>query len=488
MKDLGTVSFVLGIQIHRDRSRGILGLSQTAYIDKVLSRFGMKDCAPGDTPIAKGDKFSLLQCPRNKVEKQEMDKIPYASAIGSLMYAQVCTRPDIAYIVGMLGRYLSNLGIDHWKAVKRVMMYLKRTKDFMLTYQRSDHLEIVGYSDSDFAGCLDSRRSTSGYIFMLAGGAVSWKSVKQTLIASSTMEADPHFSSPIHCFFSGIDLPSEMLLLYQTCASLFPARPNSRQRVLSAGGNRCHHMIFSLGTRRRFLTVVAKAAPAGDIDTFTKYSGYLFENGVLSEAEFLTEYDLRSIAAIYRRKPFLVLRRFVQIGTKFGRWFAVRYIDRLLERSDEMFKIRASELRMILLELGPAFVKIAQAVSSRPDVIPPAYLNELSLLQDQIAPFSTELAFNIMEKELGLPIDGLFSEISPEPVAAASLGQVYQARLCTSGKIIAIKVQRPGVQAAISLDIYILRYLAGLIKKAAKLNTDLQVQLECNLLLAIKFF
>ncbi|KAH0455658.1 hypothetical protein IEQ34_015690 [Dendrobium chrysotoxum] len=269
-----------------------------------------------------------------------------------------------------------------------------------------------------------------------------------------------------------------MLLLYQTPASCFPARPNTCQRLFSAGGSRCHHMIFSLGTRRRFLTVVAKAAPAGEVDTFTKYSGYLFENGVLSEAEFLDEYDLRSIAAIYRRKPFLVLRRFVQIGTKFGRWFAVRYIDRLLERSDEMFKIRASELRMILLELGPAFVKIAQAVSSRPDVIPPAYLNELSLLQDQIAPFSTELAFSIMEKELGLPIDGLFSEISPEPVAAASLGQVYQARLCSSGKIIAIKVQRPGVQAAISLDIYILRYLAGLIKKAAKLNTDLQAVLD----------
>ncbi|PKU64457.1 Retrovirus-related Pol polyprotein from transposon TNT 1-94 [Dendrobium catenatum] len=168
MKDLGNASFVLGIQIHRDRSRGILGLSQTDYIDKVLNRFGMKDCVPGDTP----------------------DKIPYASAVGSLMYAQVCTRPDIAYIVGMLGRYLSNPGMDHWKAVKRVMRYLKRTRDFMLTYQRSDHLEIVGYSDSDFAGCLDSRRSTSGYIFMLAGGAISWKSVKQTLIASSTMEAE----------------------------------------------------------------------------------------------------------------------------------------------------------------------------------------------------------------------------------------------------------------------------------------------------------
>ena len=190
MKDLGEASFVIGIKIHRDRSRGIVGLSQKAYIERVLSRFSMQNCAPGDAPIAKGDKLCLLQCPRTNVEKKEMESIPYASAVGSLMYAQVCTRPDIAYAVGMLGRYLSNPGMDHWKAAKRVMRYLQRTKDFMLIYQRSDQLMVTGYSDSDFAGCLDSRKSTSGYIFLLAGGAISWKSVKQTLVTSSTMEAE----------------------------------------------------------------------------------------------------------------------------------------------------------------------------------------------------------------------------------------------------------------------------------------------------------
>ncbi|RVW87693.1 Retrovirus-related Pol polyprotein from transposon TNT 1-94 [Vitis vinifera] len=172
MKDLGNASFVLVIQIHRDRSRGILGLSQKTYIDKVLSRFGMSNCALGDTPVAKGNKFSLHQCPKNELEKKDIKRFPYASAIGSLMYAQVCTRPNIVYIVGMLGRYLSNPDMDHWKKAKRVMRYLQRTKDYMLTYHRSSHLEIMGYSDSDFAGCLDSRRSTSGYIFMLAGGAL----------------------------------------------------------------------------------------------------------------------------------------------------------------------------------------------------------------------------------------------------------------------------------------------------------------------------
>ena len=103
------------------------------------------------------------------------------------MYAQVCTRPDIAYVTGMLGRYLSNLGVDHWKSAKRVLRYLQRIKDYMLTYQRSDKLEIVRYVDSDFAECQDSMKSTSSYIYLLVGGAVSWKSAKHCLITSSTV-------------------------------------------------------------------------------------------------------------------------------------------------------------------------------------------------------------------------------------------------------------------------------------------------------------
>ncbi|XP_068657104.1 secreted RxLR effector protein 161-like [Aristolochia californica] len=150
----------------------------------------MKNSKPGDTPVAKGDKFSLKQCPKNDLERTEMHKIPYASVVGSLMYAQVCTRPDIAFIVGILGRYLSNPSMQHWKAAKHMMRYLRRTKDYMLTYQRSDSLDIIGFFDSDFVGCQDSRRSTSGYMFMLGEGAISWKSAKQTLIASSTMATE----------------------------------------------------------------------------------------------------------------------------------------------------------------------------------------------------------------------------------------------------------------------------------------------------------
>ncbi|KAL0386466.1 UNVERIFIED_CONTAM: Retrovirus-related Pol polyprotein from transposon TNT 1-94 [Sesamum latifolium] len=119
MKDMGEASYVIGIKIHRDRSRCILGLSQETYINKVLERFWMKDCSPSIAPIMKGDKLHLNQCPRNDLEWEQMKDIPYASAIGSLMYAQVCTRPDIAFAVGMLGRYQSNPGLDHWRAAKK---------------------------------------------------------------------------------------------------------------------------------------------------------------------------------------------------------------------------------------------------------------------------------------------------------------------------------------------------------------------------------
>ena len=105
------------------------------------------------------------------------------------MYAQVCTHPDIAYITGILGRYLSNPGINHWKAAKRVLRYLQRTKNYMLIYWSLINLEIIGYNDSDFVGCQDSIKSMSGYIYILVGGVVSWKSDKLSLIASSTMAA-----------------------------------------------------------------------------------------------------------------------------------------------------------------------------------------------------------------------------------------------------------------------------------------------------------
>jgi len=93
-----------------------------------------------------------MQCPKNDLERKQMENIPYASVVRSLMYAQTCTRPDISFAVGMLGRYQSNPRLEHLKAAKKVLRYLPRTKNHMLTYRKSDHLEVVGYTYSDFTG------------------------------------------------------------------------------------------------------------------------------------------------------------------------------------------------------------------------------------------------------------------------------------------------------------------------------------------------
>jgi hypothetical protein len=190
MKDLGEASFVLGIEIQRDRRKGILGLSQNAYLENILKKFSMHACNPMPAPIVKGDKYGSFQSPRNQYEIDQMKSVPYASAIGSLMYAQVCTRSDLAFVIGMLGRYQKNPGINHWNGINKALRYIQGTKGLMLTYERPDILEIVGYSDLDFVGCLDTDRSTSGYVFKLAGGAISWGSSKQTVMTSFTMYAE----------------------------------------------------------------------------------------------------------------------------------------------------------------------------------------------------------------------------------------------------------------------------------------------------------
>ncbi|KAK3118926.1 hypothetical protein QOZ80_9BG0710700 [Eleusine coracana subsp. coracana] len=169
MKDLGEASYVLGIETHRDRRKYALGLSQKTYIEKVLKKFNMHKCSATPAPIVKGE-FGDWQNPKNKFELDDIKTKPYASAMGSLQYAQ------------------SNQGPEHWKLIKKVLRYLQGTKGLMLVYRRSDSLQVVGYSDLDFA--TDNTKSTSGYVFTLAGGAISWKSSKQTITAGSTMYAE----------------------------------------------------------------------------------------------------------------------------------------------------------------------------------------------------------------------------------------------------------------------------------------------------------
>jgi hypothetical protein len=130
MKDMSEANYILGVKIFKDRSKKFLGLLQLTYVKKVLERFHMNDCKPIGNFNAKGEKLCLEMCPKNqdeiKKKKKKMARVPYANAIASLMYAMMCTWPDICYAVGLVSRFQSNPGQNHWKAIKRILRYLKR--------------------------------------------------------------------------------------------------------------------------------------------------------------------------------------------------------------------------------------------------------------------------------------------------------------------------------------------------------------------------
>jgi hypothetical protein len=175
MKDLGAAKKILGMTITRDRKKREITLSQKQYIDKVVERFGMADAKVTPIPLAGHFRLSSELCPKTQEEKEFMEKIPYKSAIGSIMYAMVSTRPDIAHAVGVVSRFMSNPGKAHWEAVKWILRYLKGTSDYVLCFG-GNKVQLQGYTDSDLAGDLDKRRSTTGYTFTFAGAAISWAS------------------------------------------------------------------------------------------------------------------------------------------------------------------------------------------------------------------------------------------------------------------------------------------------------------------------
>ncbi|KAL4366243.1 hypothetical protein GQ457_05G027450 [Hibiscus cannabinus] len=190
MKDLGEATYILGVKIYRDRSRRLLGLSQSTYIDKVLKRFSMEESKRGFLPMRHVISLSKEMRPSTPQERERMSQIPYASAIGSIMYAMICTRPDLSYALCMTSRYQENPGEGHWTAVKNILKYLRRTKDAFLVYGGEKELRIKGYTDASFQTDKDDSRSQSGFVFCLNGGAVSWKSSKQDTVADSTTEAE----------------------------------------------------------------------------------------------------------------------------------------------------------------------------------------------------------------------------------------------------------------------------------------------------------
>ncbi|KAL8099710.1 hypothetical protein AgCh_032098 [Apium graveolens] len=189
MKDLGEAACILGIKVIRDRKKRMLALSQEPYIDDILAHFNMQNSKKGNLSFRHGVSLSKSQYPWIPKKIENMNAVPYTSACGSLMHDILCTRPDIYFVVGMVSRYQSNPGQEHWCAVKTILKYLRRTKEYILVYKSSDLLPL-GYTDSDFQTYKDKRKSTSRCVFTLGGGVVIWRSVKQKCISNSNMEAE----------------------------------------------------------------------------------------------------------------------------------------------------------------------------------------------------------------------------------------------------------------------------------------------------------
>lgn len=184
MKDMGRLHYCLGISVVQDDDRKCIWLHQKQYILNMLSRYGMSEANPAPTPADVNVKLV-----KNDGVSKEVDPVMYQSMVGSLLYAAMATRPDIAHAVGVVSKFNSNPTEAHLTAVKRILRYLKGTIDLALRFN-DEPGSLIGYSDADWAGDLDDRHSTTGNLFLLAGGAVSWLSKKQPVVALSTCEAE----------------------------------------------------------------------------------------------------------------------------------------------------------------------------------------------------------------------------------------------------------------------------------------------------------
>jgi hypothetical protein len=185
MTDLGPTKYYLGMEITRDRPNRTIRLSQRGYIEQVIKDFGFWNAKIKPTPMTQNQ----LREADKEYEADSAFRGTYQSAVGSLMYAMLGTRPDIAYTVAVLSRYCANPLPEHWTAVKHVFCYLLGSLDLDLVYS-GNLTELVGYTDADWGGDRDTRRSTSGYIFNIGSGAISWSSKRQPIVALSTCEAE----------------------------------------------------------------------------------------------------------------------------------------------------------------------------------------------------------------------------------------------------------------------------------------------------------
>ncbi len=204
VRDLGEAAYFLGMEVSRDRTANTVRLTQKKLTKELVERYGLSEARSRIVPLGTGEKL------QRDGEPLDMVRYPYSEVVGSLLYLSVCTRPDIAQSVGALARYMSAPSVEHWRLALGVVRFLAGTADYGITFGGSD-VELVGYCDADYAGDVDTRRSTTGYVFLVYGGAASWSSRLQPTVAASTVEAE---------YMSAASAAKEALWLRKLCADL----------------------------------------------------------------------------------------------------------------------------------------------------------------------------------------------------------------------------------------------------------------------------
>ena len=184
VKDMGDLHYFLGVKIAQDHQNGKVWIGQPAYTESMLHKYGMVDAKPVTTPVESSSKLV-----KTTEECETVDQVLYQSAVGTLLYLSVGTRPDITFAVSNVAKYCAKPNKQHWVAVKRILRYLRGTPNFGILYSNNRSKEC-SYSDADWAGDLNDRKSTSGCGFQIGIGAISWRNKKQTCVALSTAEAE----------------------------------------------------------------------------------------------------------------------------------------------------------------------------------------------------------------------------------------------------------------------------------------------------------
>ena len=212
VKDLGDLHYFLGVKVEQYKD-GSIWIGQPTYTSNILEKFGMKEAKPMGTPVS-----TDLKLVKAKDSDELFDEATFRSAVGSLQYLSTMTRPDITYAVSNVAKFCAKpTNQEHWTAVKRIVRYLKGTSNHGLLYKPQssvDSSSVVGFSDADWAGDINDRKSTSGYVFQIGGTAVSWRSKKQKTVALSTCEAEYIALSQTHMHQKKLSGSDNCLLIY----------------------------------------------------------------------------------------------------------------------------------------------------------------------------------------------------------------------------------------------------------------------------------